>query len=64
MVSSSEADEHTDILHVHQIFQRLAEEDPEVPDISMAEYLHCKGVNRVVTQLAQCKVSNPHAFCL
>jgi hypothetical protein len=53
MVSSSEANEHTDILHVHQIFERLADEDPEVPDMSMAEYLQCKGVNRVVTQLAQ-----------
>ncbi|KAH9576989.1 hypothetical protein CY35_01G191100 [Sphagnum magellanicum] len=58
MVSSSEANEHTDILHVHQIFERLAEEDPEVPDMSMAEYLHCKGVNRVVTQLAQSFYAN------
>jgi hypothetical protein len=60
MVSSSEANEHTDILHVHQIFERLAEEDPEVPDMSMAEYLHRKGVNRVVTQLAQSGLARVH----
>lgn len=55
MLCSDEAEKHEDIQHAHKLFQELAFEDPDAPDISMAEYLHRRGTNNSVYQLAECK---------
>lgn len=55
MLSSDEAQEHEDIQRVHEYFQGIASEDPDAPDISMAEYLRLRGANDTITQLAECK---------
>ena len=55
-MSSIEAEEHKEIQLVHELFQGIAAEDPDAPDISMAEYLCRKGATHTVIQLAQCKI--------
>ena len=56
LLSSTEAEEHEEIQLVHELFQGIAAEDPDAPDISMAEYLCRKGATHTVIQLAQCKI--------
>lgn len=55
MLSREEAEEHEDIQRVHKYFQEIALEDPDAPDISMAEYLDRRGANDTIIQLAECK---------
>lgn len=58
MLCSDEAEKHEDIQHAHKLFQELAFEDPDAPDISMAEYLHRRGTNNSVYQLAESIYAN------
>jgi monoamine oxidase len=58
MLSSDEAEEHADIQRVHEYFQGIASEDPDAPDISMAEYFHRRGANDTITQLAESIYAN------
>lgn len=56
MLTSAEAEDDKDIQVVHGLFQGIASEDPNAPDISVAEYLRRKGANHVVTQFALCEL--------
>ncbi|KAG0575463.1 hypothetical protein M758_5G006600 [Ceratodon purpureus] len=58
MLSSDEVQEHEDIQRVHEYFQGIASEDPDAPDISMAEYLQRRGANDTITQLAESIYAN------